>query len=209
MFFESQQHGCPLGVNLTGTKVVNRVTKISTAVSLVTLLHCRASRRRGSSPDRSPLPHFYPHSLSPFPVHIFSCPVGLKVKKKKQGFRQTHTHVACWVHHGSAPVHGLLGAGSHRLRPAVVELASRCRLITTSRPERNERRHFNSLRRLQTSTFLFAVKLNAGSVLRVLPKVGKLHRQLNENVWVQLPLFDGCFPKCREGVADQLQVLCL
>ena len=49
--------------------------------------------------------------------------------------RHTHTHITWGVHHGSTPVHSLLGAGSHRLRPAVVELAGHCCLIATTEPE--------------------------------------------------------------------------
>lgn len=53
----------------------------------------------------------------------------------------TLTHITRGVHHGFTPGHRLPGAGSHCLRPAVVELASHRRLITTSWPEREKRRH--------------------------------------------------------------------
>lgn len=68
------------------------------------------------------------------------------------GSRQTHTHIGRGVHHNCTPVHSLLGAGSHRLRPAVVELACHCCLITTSWPESGKKRHQgDSLLSFQTS----------------------------------------------------------
>lgn len=104
VFIEGQQHGFPLGINLTEKMFMLPVKKAKTAST------------------------------------SFLCVIFATV----QGFRHTHTHIACGVYHGFTPVHSLPGAGTHRLRPAVVELASHCCLITTSWPERGKRRRSGS-----------------------------------------------------------------
>lgn len=43
----------------------------------------------------------------------------------------------------------------------------------------------------------------------MLSVISQLKGQLYEGVWVELPLFDGCFPKRGERITHHLQVLSL
>ena len=71
-------------------------------------------------------------------VYIYSIPYPTVTHTHTHTHAHTHAHVHTRTHsargvgHGLTPEDGLLGAGSHGLRPAVVEPASHCGLITTS-----------------------------------------------------------------------------
>lgn len=53
-------------------------------------------------------------------------------------FTHKRIYITSGVRHGFTPVHSVLGAGTHRLSPAMIELARHCCLVTTSWPEREK-----------------------------------------------------------------------
>lgn len=151
--------------------------------------------------------------------HHHGFPLCIVLKQKKNTLCQSpalvsihdsisaSTHIARGFRHGRAPLHRLRRAGPHGFRPAVVEPAGHRCLVATAWPDGGAEADVSGSAITPVPGLRRASYVK--SLLFVESKICQLQRQLDKRVRMQLFLFDGSFSESREGVAQNLQVLCL